>query len=53
MDDIGLEAVRVINNNIKLLKHLAEGIALAEDSMNVLNESFGQHNPDGPRIGRA
>ena len=53
MDDTGLEAVRVINNNIKLLTHLAEGIALAEDSMNVLNEPFGQHNPDLPRIGKA
>lgn len=53
MDDIGPEAVRVIKSNIKPLKHLAEGIALAEDIMNVLNEPFGQHNPDGPRIGRA
>lgn len=53
MDDSRPEAVHVINNNIKILNHLAESIALAEDSTNVLNKAFGQHNPDVPRIGKA
>ncbi len=53
MDDSRPEAVHVINNNIKILNYLAESIALAEDSTNVLNKSFGQHNPDVPRIGKA
>jgi hypothetical protein len=32
MDDKRPEAVTVINNNIKILNHLAESIALAEKS---------------------
>lgn len=53
MDDSRPEATTVINNNIKILGHLAESIALAEDSTAVLDKSFGQHDPDVPRIGKA
>ncbi len=53
MDDPRPEAVHVINNNIKILNHIAESIALAEDSTQVLNKAFGHHNPDVPRIGKA
>lgn len=52
MEDTRPEAVHVINNNIKILNHLAESIALAEDSTAVLKKSFGQHNSDMPRIGK-
>jgi hypothetical protein len=44
--------VTVINNNIKILNHLAESIALAENSTSVLDKAFGQHDPKMPRIGK-
>lgn len=53
MDDKRPEAVTVINNNIKILNHLAESIALAENSTSVLDKAFGQHDPKMPRIGKA
>ena len=42
-----------MNNNIKILGHLAESIAPAENSTSVLDKAFGQHDPDVPRIGNA
>ncbi|MEP4378643.1 MAG: histidine kinase [Alphaproteobacteria bacterium] len=53
MDDGRPEATAVINNNIKILNHLAESIALAENSTSVLQKSFGDHSSDVPRIGKA
>lgn len=53
MDDKRPEAVTVINNNIKILNHLAESIALAENSTSVLDKAFGQRDPSVPRIGKA
>ncbi|MBO6783057.1 MAG: histidine kinase [Alphaproteobacteria bacterium] len=53
MDDSRPEAVAVINNNIKILNHLSESIALAENSTEVLDKAFGQHDPNVPRIGKA
>lgn len=52
MDDKRPEAVTVINNNIKILNHLAESIALAENSTSVLDKAFGQRDPKMPRIGK-
>lgn len=52
MDDKRPEAVTVINNNIKILNHLAESIALAENSTSVLDKAFGQNDPKMPRIGK-
>jgi hypothetical protein len=53
MDDKRPEAVAVMNNNIKILNHLAESIALAENSTMVLDKAFGQRDPAMPRIGKA
>lgn len=53
MDDGRPEANMVINNNIKILGHLAEGIALAENSTSILQKAFGNHSSDVPRIGKA
>jgi UDP-N-acetylmuramyl tripeptide synthase len=53
MDDSRPEAVTVLNNNIKILDHLAHSIALAENSTQVLDKSFGNHDPKVPRIGKA
>ncbi|MDA0785033.1 MAG: histidine kinase [Proteobacteria bacterium] len=53
MDDGRPEATMVINNNIKILGHLAESIALAENSTSVLQKAFGSHSPEVPRIGKA
>ena len=52
MDDKRPEAVTMINNNIKILNHLAESIALAENSTSVLDKAFVQHDPKMPRIGK-
>jgi hypothetical protein len=41
-----------MNNNIKILNHLAESIILAENSTSVLDKAFGQHDPNMPRIGK-
>jgi len=53
MDDGRPEATTVVNNNIKILNHLAESIALAENSTSVLQKAFGDHSSDVPRIGKA
>lgn len=53
MDDGRPEAAVVVNNNIKILNHLAESIALAENSTTVLDKAFGQRDPNMPRIGKA
>lgn len=53
MNDRRPEAVVVINNNIKILDHLAESIVLAENSTAVLDKAFGQRDPNMPRIGKA
>jgi len=53
MDDGRPEATTVINNNIKILNHLSESIALAENSTSVLQKAFGDHSSDVPRIGKA
>lgn len=53
MDDGRPEATVVVNNNIKILNHLAESIALAENSTTVLQKAFGNHSADMPRIGKA
>ena len=53
MDDGRPEATLVINNNIKILDHLAESITLAENSTAVLQKAFGNRSSDVPRIGKA
>ncbi len=53
MDDGRPEATTVVNNNIKILNHLAESITLAENSTSVLQKSFGDRSSDVPRIGKA
>ncbi|MGB0571314.1 MAG: histidine kinase [Alphaproteobacteria bacterium] len=53
MDDGRPEATTVINNNIKILNHLAESISLVENSTSVLQKSFGDHSSDVLRIGKA
>ena len=53
MNDKRPEAAAVMNNNIKILGHLAESIALAENSTAILDKAFGQHDPKVPRIGKA
>ena len=40
-DDGRPEANMVVNNNIKILNHLAESITLAENSTSVLQKAFG------------
>lgn len=53
MNDKRPETAAVMNNNIKILGHLAESIALAENSTAVLDKAFGQNDPKMPRIGKA
>ena len=53
MADSRPEATFVMNNNIKILGLLSESIELAKSSTEVLDKSFGPHNPDVPRIGKA
>ena len=53
MDDRRPEATAVLNNNIRILSLLAEGIEIAEDSSKRLNQSFGPHKTDSVRIGTA
>jgi hypothetical protein len=53
MDDGRPEANMVVNNNIKILNHLAESITLAENSTSVLQKAFGDRSSDVPRIGKA
>ena len=53
MGDGRPEATVVMNNNIKILGFLSESIELAANSSEILDKSFGPHNPDVPRIGKA
>ena len=52
-DDGRPEANMVVNNNIKILNHLAESITRAENSTSVLQKAFGDRSSDVPRIGKA
>ncbi len=47
------EAMAVMNNSIKILGLLAESIDLAQNSSEILDKSFGPHDPAVPRIGEA
>ena len=54
LDDVRPEAQHVLRNNTKILELLGEAIALAEDSTQTLDRSFGpsQAGKGGlPRIG--
>lgn len=51
MDDDKPEAQHVLNNNMQILNMLSDAIALAEDSTQVLNRSFGASRAGSPRIG--
>ena len=53
MVDERSEAVVVMENNIKILGLLSESIALAKNSSEILIKSFGPHDPEKPRIGKA
>ena len=53
VDDRRPEAAVVLNNNIKILSLLSETIELAESSTKTLDQSFGAHKSDSPRIGVA
>jgi len=51
-DDSRPEAQGVLNNNIKILDLLSQSIALAENSTQLLDKSFGPGDKNGsPRIG--
>lgn len=50
------EAMHVMANNVKILEHLTQAIALAQDSTKLLDRAFGpSHSEEGgpPRIGVA
>lgn len=49
-DDNRPEAAHVMANNMKILTHLSECIALAENSTQTLDKAFGPHGST-PRIG--
>jgi ribosome recycling factor len=51
MEDERNEAQHVLDNNIKILNFLNQSIALAEDSSQKLEKSFGKSSDSGPRIG--
>jgi len=54
--DVRPEAPHVMANNMKILQHLSEAIALAHDSTQVLDRAFGPSRAaEGgqPRIGAA
>ncbi len=56
VNDRRSEALHVMNNNMKILSLLSEGIALASDSTAVLNRAFGPSKTakgGEPRIGIA
>jgi CBS domain-containing protein len=53
MEDERVEAAAVMGNNIKILGFLSESIALAANSSDILDKSFGRHESDTPRIGKA
>ncbi len=51
MEDGRSEAQHVLDNNIKILNFLNQSIALAEDSSQKLEKSFGKSSDGSPRIG--
>lgn len=51
-DDHRPEAIKVLENNIKILGLLTECINTAEDSTNLLLRAFGPSVEGEPRIGR-
>ena len=53
VDDDRPEARRVLENNLKIIQLLSEGIKLAEESSQMLTRSFGPHQEGEPRIGVA
>lgn len=53
MEDQRPEALAVMNNNIRILGYLAESIELARNSTDILDKSFGPHDEEMPRIGKA
>jgi hypothetical protein len=51
-DDRRLEALHVMQNNMRILGLVSEAIALAEDSTRILDKAFGASAKGGlPRIG--
>lgn len=51
LDDERTEARKVLDNNVRILQLLSEGIAIAEDSTQLLDKTFGPRTPGAPRIG--
>jgi hypothetical protein len=51
VDDHRPEAHQVLENNIKILQLLSDGIMLAEDSSRILDKTFGPPKDGQPRIG--
>ena len=51
VDDHRPEAHQVMENNIKILQLLSDGILLAEDSSRILDKTFGPSKDGQPRIG--
>lgn len=55
-DDERIEALHVMNNNMKVLNLLSDAIELAQDSTTILDKAFGKSSSDkggAPRIGVA
>jgi hypothetical protein len=50
-DDHRLEALEVMDNNMKILGLISEAIKLAQSSTQVLNRSFGPSKEGHARIG--
>ncbi|TDJ43973.1 MAG: histidine kinase [Gammaproteobacteria bacterium] len=53
MTDNRPESTAVMNNNIRILTIISEGIELAKNSSEILDKAFGPSDPDKPRIGEA
>lgn len=51
LEDDRPEAQTVMNNNVKILGLLSEAIAVAENSTDLLQKSFGPSRSGKPRIG--
>lgn len=51
LEDERPEAQTVLDNNVKILGLLSESIAIAENSTNILQKSFGPSRTGKPRIG--
>jgi len=51
IDDDNPVAQKIVANNIVILNHLSESIALAESSTLMLDKSFGPSADGKPRIG--